>query len=129
MSGQKTLDAPFFAKMGRLLALWRLRRAVSAVRVLLFLNSKMRRLRALWKFRRSSSIASMIGSSWVRRAREIRFGAAIERLQACNHICMNEGCNTTGDEGCNYMHMHMQHACNMHMHMTCTCTCDMHMHM
>ena len=27
MSGQKTLDAPFFAKMGRLLALWRLRRA------------------------------------------------------------------------------------------------------
>lgn len=83
MSGQKTLDAPFFAKMGRLLALWRLRRAVSAVRVLLFLNSKMHRLRALWKFRRSSSIASMIGSSWVRRAREIRFGAAIERLQAC----------------------------------------------
>ena len=88
MSGQKTLDAPFFAKMGRLLALWRLRRAVSAVRCLIYLNTKMRRLRSLWKFRHSASIASMIGSSWVRRAREIRFGAAIERLQACNRTCM-----------------------------------------
>eukprot|EP00964_Phaeocystis_antarctica_P023042 scaffold12870_cov66-Phaeocystis_antarctica.AAC.1 len=86
MSGQKTLDAPFFAKMGRLLALWRLRRAVSAVRCLIYLNTKMRRLRSLWKFRHSASIASMIGSSWVRRAREIRFGAAIERLQACNRV-------------------------------------------
>ena len=84
MNGQRTLDAAFFARMARLLALWRLRRAVSAVRVLLFLNSKMRRLRALWRFRRSASIASMIGSSWVRRAREIRFGAAIQRLQACS---------------------------------------------
>ena len=83
MSGQKKLDAAFFAKMARLLALWRFRRGVSAVRCLIYLNAKMRRLRALWKFRRSASIASMIGSSWVRRTKEIRFGAAIERLQAC----------------------------------------------
>ena len=83
MSGQKKLDPTFFAKMGRLLALWRFRRGVSAVRCLIYLNAKMRRLRALWKFRRSASIASMIGSSWVRRTKEIRFGAAIERLQAC----------------------------------------------
>jgi len=82
-SGQKKLDPAFFAKMGRLLALWRFRRGVSAVRCLIYLNAKMRRLRALWKFRRSASIASMIGSSWVRRTKEIRFGAAIERLQAC----------------------------------------------
>ena len=83
MNGQNKLDPAFFAKMGRLLALWRFRRGVSAVRCLIYLNAKMRRLRALWKFRRSASIASMIGSSWVRRTKEIRFGAAIERLQAC----------------------------------------------
>ena len=83
MSGQKKLDPAFFGKMGRLLALWRFRRGVSAVRCLIYLNAKMRRLRALWKFRRSASVASMIGSSWVRRFKEIRFGSAIERLQAC----------------------------------------------
>ena len=83
MNGQNKLDPAFFAKMGRLLALWRFRRGVSAVRCLIYLHAKMRRLRALWKFRRSASIASMIGSSWVRRTKEIRFGAAIERLQAC----------------------------------------------
>ena len=48
MSGTKKLDAPFFAKMGRLLALWRFKRGVSAVRCLIYLNAKMRRLRALW---------------------------------------------------------------------------------
>jgi hypothetical protein len=98
MSGQRTLDAAFFAKMARLLALWRLRRAISAVRVLLFLHSKMRRLRALWRFRRSASIASMIGSSWVRRAREIRFGAAIQRLQACirGYLARRTGCDCKG---------------------------------
>jgi len=42
----------------------------------------MRRLRALWKFRRSATIASMVGRSWVRRANEIRYGRAIELLQA-----------------------------------------------
>ena len=42
----------------------------------------MRRLRALWKFRRSANIAAMIGQSWVRRANEIRYGRAIELLQA-----------------------------------------------
>ena len=76
------LDAKFFAKMGRLLSLWRLRRGIAAVRCLLFLEAKMRRLRALWKFRRSANIASLVGRSWVRRANEIRFGRAIEVLQA-----------------------------------------------
>ena len=42
----------------------------------------MRRLRALWKFRRSANIANLVGRSWVRRANEIRFGRAIEVLQA-----------------------------------------------
>ena len=69
--------------MGRLLALWRFRRGVSAVRCLLYLNAKMRRLRALWKFRRSATVAAMVGRSWIRRAKEIHFGKAIERMQAC----------------------------------------------
>ena len=42
----------------------------------------MRRLRALWKFRRSAVIANLVGRSWVRRANEIRYGRAIEVLQA-----------------------------------------------
>jgi hypothetical protein len=76
------LDAKFFQKMGRLLTLWRLRRGISAVRCLLFLEAKMRRLRALRKFRRSANIANLVGRSWVRRANEIRYGRAIEVLQA-----------------------------------------------
>ena len=83
LAGKKTLDAAFFKKMGRLLALWRFRRGVSAVRCLLYLNAKMRRLRALWKFRRSATVAAMVGRSWIRRAKEIHFGKAIERMQAC----------------------------------------------
>ena len=77
-----TLDAKFWSKMARLLTLWRFRRAVSAVRCLLFLEAKMRRLRALWKFRRGAAIASYVGRSWVRRANEIRYGRAIEVMQA-----------------------------------------------
>ena len=68
--------------MGRLLALWRLRRGVSAVRCLIYLNAKMRRLRALWKFRRSANIANLVGRSWVGRANEIRYGRGIEVVQA-----------------------------------------------
>jgi len=82
LANTSKLDDKFCAKMGRLLSLWRLRRAVAAVRCLIFLNAKMRRLRALWKFRRSASIASAVGKSWVRRANEIRFGRAIGVLQA-----------------------------------------------
>jgi len=76
------LDDQFFKKMGRLLTLWRFRRGVSAVRCLLFLEAKMRRLRALWKFRRSATVANLVGRSWVRRANEIRYGRAIEVIQA-----------------------------------------------
>jgi myosin heavy subunit len=82
LSGSRSLDDAFFAKMGRMLTLWRFRRAVSAVRCLIYMNAKMRRLRALWKFRRSANIAAMIGSSWVRRAKEIRYGTAIDIMQA-----------------------------------------------
>ena len=76
------LDDAFFKKMGRLLTLWRFRRGVSAVRCLLFLEAKMRRLRALWKFRRSATISNLVGRSWVRRAKEIRYGNAVTNMQA-----------------------------------------------
>ena len=76
------LDAKFWAKLGRQLALWRFRRGIAAVRCLIYLEAKMRRLRALWKFRQSANIANLVGRSWVRRANEIRFGRAIEVLQA-----------------------------------------------
>lgn len=82
LSNSTALDQKFFDRMGRLLCLWRFRRAVAAVRCLLFLNAKMRRLRALWKFRQTSMVASFIGKTWVRRANEIRYGRAIEVLQA-----------------------------------------------
>ena len=78
--GKKTLDAAFFKKMGRLLALWRFRRGVSAVRCLLYLNAKMRRLRAL-QFRRSATVAAMVGRSWIRRAKRST-SETIERMQA-----------------------------------------------
>jgi len=82
MSGTKKLDEAFFSKMARHLALWRLRRGISAVRCMLFLEAKMRRLRALKKLRESASIASKVGRSWVRRAKEIRYGNAVTNIQA-----------------------------------------------
>jgi myosin heavy subunit len=82
MSRTDLLNEKFWAKFGRLLTLWRFRRGIAAVKCLIFLNAKMRRLRALWKFRRSATIASLVGRSWVRRANEIRYGRAIEVLQA-----------------------------------------------
>lgn len=36
------LDANFFKKMGRFLALWRFRRAIAAVKAAVFLKAKMR---------------------------------------------------------------------------------------
>ena len=82
MSGAAKLEPSFFKKMARKLAAWRFRRAVSTVRCLLFLEAKMRRLRALRKLRVSASIASMIGRSWVRRAKEIKLGTKVVLIQA-----------------------------------------------
>jgi len=82
MAGKTKLEPSFFTRMARHLALWRLRRGISAVRCLLFLEAKMRRLRALFKLRQSALIASKVGRSWVRRASEIRYGNAVTNIQA-----------------------------------------------
>uniref|UniRef100_A0A7S0LA14 Uncharacterized protein n=1 Tax=Coccolithus braarudii TaxID=221442 RepID=A0A7S0LA14_9EUKA len=67
--------------MSRFLALWRLRRGMSAVRCLLYLEAKMRRLRALRKLRYTAAVAAKVGLSWVRRAKEIRYGVAVTNIQ------------------------------------------------
>ena len=47
----------------------------------------MRRLRALAKLRRSAHVAGLLGRSWVRRAKEVRYGLAIMTFQAhSNHV-------------------------------------------
>ena len=81
VDGSRTLDDKFFQRMSRVLALWRFRRAVAAVRCTIFLEAKMRRLRALRQLRNSAKIAARIGASWLRRAKEIRYGNAVMTMQ------------------------------------------------
>jgi len=81
MDGTKKLEPKFFKKMARVLALYRFRRAIAAVRSLIYLMTKMRRQRALKKLRQSALVASAVGRSIVRRAKDIRFGNAVTMMQ------------------------------------------------
>lgn len=81
MDGSRKLDATFFKRMSRVLALWRFRRAIAAVRCTIFLEAKMRRLRALRQLRNSAMVAAAVGRSWMRRAKEIRYGNAVMTMQ------------------------------------------------